>query len=67
MKAQTIGHRKKRRLRQAARGPVTTAGLDRSHSKEARILTAGDAAADGFAPIIIRGEPLSATVLRERR
>ena len=47
--------------------PVTAIRLNRRHPEVVAALGEGDVAADSFEPVEIHGEPLSATVLRERR
>ncbi len=48
--------------------PVTAIRINREYPDVAALLSAGRRAVDlGFAPVEIRGEPLSATILRERR
>lgn len=47
--------------------PVTAVRINREHPDVAALLSAGRAGDLGFAPVEIRGEPLSATILRERR
>ena len=47
--------------------PVTAVRLNHRHPDVMAILGETRAAASDFEPIDIRGEPLSATVLRERR
>jgi len=49
------------------RFPVTTIRLDRLHDVVQRILGGQTRRGPAFAPIHIEGEPLSATILRERR
>lgn len=47
--------------------PVTTVKLNRLLPEVRSVLGPGDSIEEGFEPITIRGESLSATVLRERR
>lgn len=47
--------------------PVTAIRLNRQHPQVAAVLGEQDSAALGFQPVDIRGEPLSETVLRDRR
>jgi len=47
--------------------PVTAVRLNRENPEVAALLGAGQAAELGFSPVEIRGEALSATILRERR
>lgn len=47
--------------------PVTAIRLNRGHPEVNRILGSPTSALDDFVPVEIRGEPLSATVTRERR
>jgi len=47
--------------------PVTAIRINREYPDVAALLSAGRAGDLGFAPVEIRGEPLSATILRERR
>jgi len=47
--------------------PVTTLKLNRLLPEVRTVLGRGDSMEEGFEPITIRGENLSATVLRERR
>jgi hypothetical protein len=47
--------------------PVTAIRLNRLLPEVQKILSAGEVPASGFDPVDIRGERLSATVLRERR
>jgi hypothetical protein len=49
------------------RFPVTTIRLDRLNNMVQEILGEQTERSPGFAPIHIKGEPLSATILRERR
>ena len=47
--------------------PVTAIRVNRSLAETRAILGAPETAAVGFHPVEIRGEPLSGTILRERR
>jgi hypothetical protein len=47
--------------------PVTAIRLNRRHPEVAAALEDEEGATSEFAPLAIKGEPLSATVLRERR
>ena len=47
--------------------PVTAVRINREHPNVVALLGAGQAADLGFSPVEIRGEALSATILRERR
>ncbi len=47
--------------------PVTAVRINREHPEMAALLGPGRSGDSGFSPVEIRGEPLSETILRERR